>query len=57
MTVHGDNEFRKIENDVGTHVNICAALQHIRRIERATEHLRSVCNAVGYPYLIHKHQK
>ena len=34
-TVHGDNEFHKIESKIGTHVNICAALQHIRHIERA----------------------
>ena len=51
-TVHGDNEFRKIKNEVGTHVNICAALQHVRRIERAIRTLkeRVRCCWVSLPY-------
>ena len=51
-TVHGDNNFRKIEGKIGTHVEICAALQHVRRIERAIRTLkeRVRCCWVLLPY-------
>ena len=51
-TVHGENEISKIENEVGTHVNICAALQNVRRIERAIRTLKECvrCCWVSLPY-------
>ena len=51
-TVHGDNKFCKIEGSVGTHVNICAAMQHVKRIERAIRTLkeRVRCCWVSLPY-------
>ena len=39
-TVHGDNEFRKLEHKVGTHVDICAAREHVPRIERGIRTLK-----------------
>ena len=50
--VHGDNEFRKLENKLGVHVNICAARQHIPRIERGIRTLkeRVRCCWVSLPY-------
>ena len=51
-TVHGENEISKIKNEVGTHVNICAALQNVRRIERAIRTLKECvrCCWVSLPY-------
>ena len=33
VTVHRDNEFQKIESRIRTHINICAALQHMKRVK------------------------
>ena len=50
--VHSDNEFCKIEGSVGTHVTICAAIQHVKQIERAIRTLkeRVRCCWVSLPY-------
>lgn len=50
--INADNEFKKIEGEVGAHVEICAAMEHVPRIERSirTFKERVRCCWVGLPY-------
>ena len=50
--INADNEFKKLEHKVSVHVEICAAGQHIPRIERGIRFLkdRTRCFWVSLPY-------
>jgi hypothetical protein len=50
--INADNEFQKLEHKVSAHVEICAAGQHIPRIERGIRFLkdRTRCFWVSLPY-------
>ena len=50
--VRADNEFEKIENKIPVHLEICAARQHIPRIERAIRFVkeRTRCFWVPLPF-------
>jgi hypothetical protein len=50
--INADNEFKKLEHKVSTHVEICAAGQHIPHIERGIRFLkdRTRCFWVSLPF-------
>ena len=50
--INADNEFKKLENKVTTHIEICAAGQHIPRIERGIRFMkdRTRCYWVPLPF-------
>ena len=50
--INADNEFKKLENKVTAHVEICAAGQHIPRIERGIRFMkdRTRCYWVPLPF-------
>ena len=51
-TINADNEFKKLENKVSAHIEICAAGQHVPRIERAVRTIkdRTRCFWVSLPF-------
>ena len=51
-TINADNEFQKLENKVSAHVEICAAGQHVPRIERGVRSVkdRTRCRWVALPF-------
>ena len=50
--INADNEFKKLENKVTTHIEICAAGQHVPRIERGIRFMkdRTRCYWVPLPF-------
>ena len=50
--INADNEFKKLEGKVSVHVEICAAGQHVPRIERGIQFMkdRTRCFWVTLPF-------
>ena len=47
--INADNEFKKLENKVTAHVEICAAGQHIPRIERGIQFMKDKTRCYWFP--------